>query len=246
MAADLPLALVSVRRDQLRVLALLAAVCAACWAWSFRMAAEVGEGGAHHHAGLWPLAVMWGAMMVAMMVPPEVPRLLWLVRAQREQRRDPLLHTLAFLVGYLSPWMLASLLAALLQERLGAAGLLTQQMATSSRMLGGALLVLAGVMQLSPLKGACLERCRFRAATEGPAGETAPASVLRGARHGAFSIGSCAVLMLVLFVAGVMSALAMALLTIFLLLENVAPPRWPVRWAAGLFLLGWGASLFLL
>jgi predicted metal-binding membrane protein len=51
--------------------------------------------------------------------------------------------------------------------------------------------------------------------------------------------------MLVLFVAGVMSPLAMALLTTLLLLENVAPERWPVRWAAGLFLLGWGASLFL-
>ncbi len=237
--------LVAVRRDQRRMLGLLAAVCAAAWAGSFRIAALMGEGRPHqHHGGLWPLAVMWGAMMVAMMVPPEVPRLLWLARV-RGQHRDPLLHALFFLGGYLSPWMVASLGAALLQARLGAAGLMTPEMATGSRTLGGVLLVVAGAMQLSPLKRACLERCRFRAAVGGPPGETGSESFLRGAGHGAVSIGSCGLLMLVLFVTGVMSPLAMALLTALLLLENVAAERWPVRWVAGALLLGWGASLFL-
>jgi predicted metal-binding membrane protein len=235
-----------VRRDQRRALWLLTVVCTASWGWSFRMAAHLEQGSpAHQHGGLWPLAVMWGAMMVAMMVPPEVPQLLWLVRAHHAQRRDPLLHALAFLGGYLSPWMLASFGAALLQARLGAAGLMTAEMAIGSRTLGGALLVAAGAMQLSPLKGACLERCRFRAAVAGPVGETRAASFLRGASQGAVSITSCGLLMLVLFVTGVMSPLAMALLTTLLLLENVAPERWPVRFVAGVLLLGWGTWLFL-
>jgi predicted metal-binding membrane protein len=234
------------RRDQLRVLWLLAGVCALSWAYSVRMAAGLSKGSPHHqHAGLWPLGLMWGAMMVAMMVPPEVPRLLWMVKAERAQRSDPLLHALTFLGGYLAPWMLASLGAALLQARLGAAGLLTQQMATSSRTLGGALLVAAGAMQLSPLKGACLQRCRLRAAVVGPPEEGRLASFLRGAGTGALSIGSCGLLMLVLFVTGVMSPLAMALLTTVLLLENIAPERWPVRFVAGALLLGWGVWLFL-
>jgi predicted metal-binding membrane protein len=239
---------VSVRRDQRRVLALLGAVCVTSWGWSLRLASEMGEAaGAHHHASApWPLALMWGGMMVAMMVPPEVPRVLWLVRAHRQERRDPVRYTLAFLLGYLAPWMLASVGAALLQGRLAASGLLTAEMATSSRNLGGALLVAAGAMQLSPLKRACLERCRFRASLPGPPEETVVASCFRGAGHGALSIGSCGLLMLVLFVTGVMNQLAMALLTTLLVLENIAPPRWPVRFVAGVLLLGWGASLFLL
>jgi predicted metal-binding membrane protein len=188
---------------------------------------------------------MWGGMMVAMMVPPEVPRFLWLVRAHRQARRDPLVHTLTFLTGYLAPWMAASVGAALLQARLLAAGLLTAEMATDNRALAGALLIAAGAMQLSPLKRACLERCRFRAAAPGPTGESPSDSFLRGTGHGVVSIGSCGLLMLVLFVTGVMSPVAMALLTTLLLAENVAPLHWPVRWVAGVLLLAWGASQFL-
>jgi predicted metal-binding membrane protein len=245
--AVLALDVTSLRRDQRRLLALLAAICAGCWAWSLHLAARVGEGDAHsHHRGLGPLAVMWGAMMVAMMVPPEVPRLLWLVRAHRQQRRDPLPHALRFLVGYLAPWMLASLLAAMLQAHLAAAGLLTPEMSTDSRALGGALLLSAGLMQMSPLKRACLERCRFRAAAKPPGEEGGAASFLRGLGQGAYSIGSCGVLMLVLFVTGVMSPAAMALLTSLLVLETIAPEGWPVRWCAGALLLGWGGWLILL
>jgi predicted metal-binding membrane protein len=241
-----PQHLSSPRRAQLLVLWLLAFVCVASWAYSFRMAAVLGaKSPHHHHLGLWPLAVMWGAMMVAMMVPPEVPRLLWMVKAQHAQRPDPLLHAFAFLGGYLAPWMLASLAAAALQARLGAQGLMTEAMATSSRTLGGVLLVAAGAMQLSPLKGACLQRCRLRAALVGAPGEGGLRSLLRGVGSGAISIGSCGLLMLVLFVTGVMSPLAMALLTTLLLLETVAPERWPVRFLAGALLLGWGAWLFL-
>jgi len=236
----LPIETESARRDQRRVLGLLLGLCAASWSWSLRVAAQMGEGA--HHGSLWPLTLMWGAMMVAMMVPPEVPRLLWLVRAQRSQA---LARALAFLVGYLAPWMLASLLAALLQAWLTACGLLTPGMATASRSLGGVLLLATGAMQLSPFKRACLERCRSRARLAGMSGETLAGPLVRGTGHGVVSIGSCGVLMLVLFVAGVMSPLAMVLLTGLLLLENVAPQRWPVRWVAGLALLGWGAWLIL-
>ncbi len=232
----------SLQRDQRRVLGLLAVLCAASWTWSLRLATHMPEGPHHHPESLWPLTLMWGAMMVAMMVPPEVPRLVWLVG---EPRRAPLTQALAFLVGYLAPWMGASLGAALLQARLGAASLLTAEMATASRTLGGALVLAAGAMELSPLKGACLEQCRSRAQAAGVLGEGAVGPLLRGARQGLLSIGSCGVLMLVLFVTGVMSPLAMVLLTAFLVLEAVAPRGWPVRWVAGLALLGWGAWLIL-
>jgi predicted metal-binding membrane protein len=242
--AERPLDAVS-RRDQLRFLGLLALLCAASWAWSFRMAADVEDTGHHHHGSLLLLAVMWGTMMVAMMVPPEVPRLLWLLGTKPEQRRDAYLHTTVFLVGYLLPWMLLSLLAAVLQARLDAAGLLTSRMATASRGLGAGLLLVAGLMQLSPLKRACLERCRLRAARESPGPKTALEALVGGIGHGGVSVGSCGVLMLVLFVTGVMSPWAMALLTAFLVLENLAPSGWPVARVGGLLLLVWGGVLFL-
>lgn len=225
------------------MLGLLLSFCGLCWVYSFRMAAQV-EGSPHQHGGRWPLLLMWGTMMAAMMVPPEVPRLLLLMKAHG--RRDPLLHAFVFLGGTLAPWMGASVLSTLLQERLAAAGLMTETMAVGSRSLGGGLLLAAGAMQLSPLKRACLKRCRFRAAMGMSPRDTPVESFHRGARHGAVSVGCCGLLMLVLFVTGVMNPLAMALLTGLLLLENVAPERWPVRWVTGALLLGWGASLFLL
>ncbi len=104
----------------------------------------------------------------------------------------------AFLAGFLLPWIAFSFAAALLQE---------------------ALFVAAGALQLTPWKRACLERCR-----EAPA----RGSVSCGLRAGALSVVSCGVLMLVPLAAGGMSLLPMALLTALLLLERLAPLRWPV------------------
>jgi predicted metal-binding membrane protein len=203
------------------------------------MAAQF-EGGHHHGSTLLPLTAMWAAMMVAMMVPPEVPRLLWLARAERAFRGP-----VAFLGGYLAPWMLVSLGGALLQTRLQSAGILTAEMATASHRLGATVLLAVGAVQLSPVKRACLERCRFRASLPAPKGESGAGSFLRGLKHGALTVGSCGVLMLVLFVAGVMSPLAMVLLTGLLLAENVAPASWRVSTVAGVVLLLWGAGLLL-
>jgi predicted metal-binding membrane protein len=242
-----PLEATVVRRAQRRVLAALALICSGAWTWSLRLAAQAEGGAGHDHGGggLWPLAAMWAAMMVAMMIPPEVPRLLWLVSAGRVRRRDPVLHTAVFLAGYLGPWMLASVAAALIQARLAAAGLLTHGMATDSRLLGGTLLLGAGGMQFTPLKRTCLARCRARAALPGLPGESSVHSLARGLTHGSVSLGSCGVLMGILFVTGVMSPLAMALLTGLLVLEGMAPSAWPVRPVAGVLLLGWGAATLL-
>jgi predicted metal-binding membrane protein len=238
MSAVASLAVASLRRN--RLLGLLGLLCLASWAWSLRMATQL-QGAHHHGSSLLPLTAMWAAMMVAMMVPPEVPRLLWLARAERAVRGP-----VAFLGGYLAPWMVVSLGTALLQTKLQSAGMLTGEMATASHPLGATVLLAVGAVQFSPLKRACLERCRFRALLPAPAGESSAGSFLRGLRHGALTVGSCGVLMLVLFVAGVMSPVAMVLLTSLLLAENLAPSSWRVSTLAGLVLLLWGAGLLLL
>jgi predicted metal-binding membrane protein len=74
------------------------------------------------------------------------------------------------------------------------------------------------------LKRRCLQGCR-EAASRG------------GLRAGLVSVGSCGLLMLVLFVTGVMSVPAMALLTALLVLERVLPPRSHISSFAGAGLL---------
>jgi predicted metal-binding membrane protein len=208
--------------EQRALAAALAALTAVGWAFSLGMAAH-----AHHGADLAALFAMWAAMMVGMMIPPEAPALLVLARA-----RGSAADAGAWLAGFLAPWVLFSLGAAGLQLWLAERGLMDHAMATSSSALAGALLVAAGAVQLSPLKRACLERCRAAPAAGQP--------FLGGLRASALSIASCGLLMLVLFATGVMSVPAMAVLTLLLLLERWLPRGAPVSAATGALLVLWG------
>ncbi|MBC7844048.1 MAG: DUF2182 domain-containing protein, partial [Gemmatimonadaceae bacterium] len=106
---------------------------------------------------------------------------------------------------------------------------------------GGLLLVAAGLYQWTPLKGRCLSECRSplgfltREWREGALG-----ALVMGARHGAFCVGCCWVLMALLFVAGVMNMLWIAALAIYVLIEKVAPAGGWLARVAGLLLVAWG------
>ena len=200
----------------------LLALCTGSWAYTLHMAASM-----HHGAGVATLFFMWAVMMVGMMVPPEAPALLHLARA----RRSPL-EAVASLAGFLLPWIAFSLAAAAAQSLLAAAGLLDHTMAMTSTAMAAALAIAAGLMQLSPLKRVCLDRCRAPL-DERPA-------FAGGLRSSARSLGSCGVLMLVPFAAGVMSVPAMVLLTLLLILERWLPRAWPVSQVAGAMLVAWG------
>jgi len=228
------------RRDRRALLALLGGASVACWAWTARMAAPPEGGHLHvHGVGLLPLFVMWAVMMIGMMIPIEAPVVLELARVWRRRLgRSPLPGSAAFLGGYLLPWIAFSLGAAALQSRLQALGLMDHGMATSSRPLSAALLVAAGAVQLSPLKRACLDRCRAPELVD--AGGRAGAAFAGGLRYSAIAMASCGLLMLVLFVTGVMNLAWMVLLTLLLLVEKVAPAGWPLPAAIGALLIGWG------
>jgi predicted metal-binding membrane protein len=206
------------------LVALLAGLSAVGWAWSLRMPH------AHHGASLAALFVMWATMMVGMMIPPEAPALLRLGRAQRFPAAA------RFLAGFLAPWIAFSFAAAALQSWLQASGLLDHHMAMNSIAQAAGLLLVAGALQLSPMKRACLARCREAAPVE--------QHFAAGLSRSLLSIGSCGLLMLALFATGVMSLPAMALLTLLLLLEH-----WPLRgmavsYGAGILLLVAGATKF--
>jgi predicted metal-binding membrane protein len=100
-------------------------------------------------------------MMVAMMVPSAAPLVLMFARANRQKGGRRVVGSAGILLlRYLLVWIGFSAVATLAQWRLHAAAVLSPMMASTSSILGGVLLVTAGVFQFTPLKRACLVRCR--------------------------------------------------------------------------------------
>jgi predicted metal-binding membrane protein len=186
----------------------------------------------------WPIAAaMWMAMMVAMMLPSAAPTILLYATVHRGLRRPGAPPTAAFLAGYLACWFGFSAVAAAVQLALG-----------NAMVIGGgtaaALLIAAGLYQLSPLKEACLNRCRspaqFLSSHYRPG---AAGAWWLGLLHGAYCVGCCWLLMALLFIGGVMNLAWVALLTLFVAAEKLLPGgQWIAR-IAGIALIGWGAAL---
>lgn len=170
------------------------------------------------------LYVMWAVMMVAMMVPSAAPMVLAFLSLNQRRRAASraFVPVGIFLAGYLTVWAAYSAVATLAQWRLHEAALLSPQMAATSPLLSGGLLVVAGVFQWTPLKRACLKGCRSPLTflmsewREGKAG-----AFIMGLRHGADCIGCCWVLMALLFVAGVMNLLWVAVIALFVMVEKL-------------------------
>lgn len=201
--------------------------------------------GAHAWSPLDPLLLftMWAIMMVAMMLPSATPMIALFagVSRGRRQRGQDWVPTTIFVAGYLLLWTAFAAVAALAQWGLHGAALLSPMMRATSPLLGGGLLVAAGVYQLTPLKRACLSHCRsplgFLSAHWG---EGVRGALRLGLRHGLYCIGCCAVLMTLLFVLGVMNLLWIAAITVFVLAEKVLPRGEWIGRAAGVLLMVWG------
>ncbi len=172
------------------------------------------------------MVVMWAVMMVGMMLPSATPTILLFAALGRRHKAGGrrLAPVWTFAAGYISVWTAYSLGATALQWGLERAALLSPMMASTSAVLGGLILIAAGLYQLSPAKRRCLEHCRSpveflsRRWRNGAAGAFA-----MGLEHGAFCLGCCWVLMALLFVGGVMNLLWVAAIAVFVLAEKAAP-----------------------
>ena len=170
--------------------------------------------------------VMWTVMMVGMMTPSAAPMILLYERVGRDavSRGKAFASTGWFAGGYLLAWMLFSIGATTAQWGLDRAALLTPEMASASRALGGVLLIAAGIYQWTSFKDACLKQCesplQFIFRHGGFKSDIAGAGRL-GLRHGIYCVGCCWALMALLFVVGVMNVLWIALISIFVLVEKV-------------------------
>ena len=114
-------------------------------------------------------------------------------------------------------------------------------MVVSRPWFGTALLLAAGIFQLTPLKRACLVHCRTPLSflmTEWREGWWG--AVVMGVRHGSYCVGCCWLLMGLLFVAGVMNLLWVALISAVVLAEKIVPLASRISWTIGLSLIGLG------
>ena len=190
---------------------------------------------------------MWAVMMVGMMLPSATPMTLIYAQVVRKAARDGsvLPPTAVFVAGYLCAWTLFSAAATAAQWGLERAALLSPMLVSTSPRLGAALLVAAGVWQLTPWKNMCLARCRdpvhffahnFRPGVRG--------ALRLGFRYGLYCLGCCWLLMGLLFVGGVMNLFWIAALTLFVLAEKAfARGVWGSR-VAGFAMIAVGVGLF--
>jgi predicted metal-binding membrane protein len=188
---------------------------------------------------------MWCMMMVGMMLPSAAPMILLYARVGRHAAAQgaPFAATGIFAAGYLAVWFLFSLAATAGQWALDRALLLTPMMESGSTLLNGTLLIAAGLYQWTPLKHACLSKCRAPVVFLHEAGgfRRDPAGAFAmGMRHGAYCVGCCWPLMLLLFVGGVMNILWIAAIAILVLAEKVMPGGDRIGRIAGALLVGAG------
>ena len=225
----------ALRRNRLLVALSLAGVVGLAWLYLWR--AAVSMHGADHAAMSMDMSasdpatialtfVMWVVMMAGMMLPSAAPTILLYAAMARKHAQQGTAFASAgiFVAGYLAVWTGFSLLAALLQTVLKHAELLTPMMSSASSELDAALLLAAGVYQLTPLKEACLSKCRDPVQFFMIHWRPGAAGAFRmGLRHGTYCVGCCWVLMLLLFALGVMNLAWVALIAAFVLVEKLLP-----------------------
>jgi predicted metal-binding membrane protein len=255
----------ALRRQRALTLAALAVLTLLAWAWLLHGAgmgmaarawlpflpqppadeamAGMAMAGGWSTADLLLALAMWWVMMVAMMLPAAAPTILLYAMVARARGKAVPAAPGYFLAGYLVVWGLFSLVAAALQDALQRTGLLAPMTMTSTvRWLSAAVLLAAGIYQLSPLKDACLAQCRNPAAFLSRHYRPGRRGALRmGAIHGAFCLGCCWLLMALLFVGGVMNLAWIALLALLVAGEKLLPGGRRLGQAAGLAFIGWGA-----
>ncbi len=163
---------------------------------------------------------MWLAMTGIMMAPVAYP---WLRALNRIAVGGPLASVTPFMGGYMAAWAGFSAVAAALHLLLSAMTL-PVPFGMDAPVLSAVALVLAGAFQLTPLKGACLSRCRSPAGfllsrwREGAAGHAR-----LGFEHGLHCVGCCWALMALALVVGMADLLWMGVLMTVMVAETTLP-----------------------
>jgi predicted metal-binding membrane protein len=201
---------------------------AAAWAVTVDRMRGMDAGPGTDLGGLgWFLGV-WAAMMTAMMLPSAVPAAVAVARASRA------LPTAIFGLGYLAVWTAFGIVAYALFRVVTSLDLGRLAWDQDGPYAAGAVIVLAGIYELTPLKRQLLRRCRS------PHHRDARGALGAGVENGLYCVGCCLGLMAVLFALGVMSVFWMLVIAAVIFVEKVFPhgPRLTRVVGIGLIFLG--------
>ncbi|MGH7188747.1 MAG: DUF2182 domain-containing protein [Acetobacteraceae bacterium] len=212
------------------ILGLLLVLAAAAWAllaWQARRSgADMAMAPPTMGLGAPLFLAIWIVMMVAMMFPAAAPMILTFHAVQAGKRRsgDAFVATSVFIAAYLLVWVISGAVAYAGAAAAEAIAARTGLSSTMAARIGGALLIASGLYQLTALKDRCLMRCRtpigfvmtsWRDGTTG--------AIRMGLVHGAYCLGCCWLLFVILFPLGIMNVAAMAIITFAILAEKTSP-----------------------
>lgn len=231
-----------------RVVTAVVLGCLAVGAWSASVDAMsgMGMGGRFSAGSLGFFVVLWVLMMAAMMFPSVWPAVsvYGLVVRRRAAGAHALGRLAAFVAGYLASWTALGLCAFAVLAAARTGGLDTLSKVDLARFVVGPAALAAAVYQIAPFKQACLRHCR------GPLSfflehwrDGVRGALQMGARHAGYCVGCCWMLMLVLLALGVMSVTWMAVVSVAIAVEKLAPAVW-ARLASSALTVGLAALAF--
>jgi predicted metal-binding membrane protein len=189
------------------------------------------------------LFVMWWSMMMAMMLPSAAPAILTFAAVSRKfsAHKETAAIVAFFAAGYAAIWTGFSIVAVVLQIMLSGKVMLSMMMAVTSSIVGGALLIAAGIYQLLPLKSACLRKCQAPLMFLARSWRKEKLGAFQmGFEHGVYCLGCCWVMMGLLFYGGVMETRWIVGLAIYVAIEKLVPAGNILSRTTGLLLIGWG------
>ena len=238
------------RQEHILILAPLLILAAASWSilvWQSRTASGMSMGLTMGMGAALFLAI-WIVMMIAMMFPTIAPVILIFARLQHDHRRtgSTFAPTWVFTGAYLLIWALFGILAYL--GALASSGLAQQVpwLMMNAVRIGGGILVVAGLYQLTPLKRACLEKCRTSQHFTLHSWQSGLRGSFRmGLEHGLYCLGCNWLLFVLLFPLGIMNLAAMVLLTVLIFAEKVFPGGEHIAQAAALVLIAYGVLVII-
>jgi predicted metal-binding membrane protein len=241
MTAPGPAQAVAGTRPQRAVVAMLLCASALAW-WSSASRMRGMDNGPWTALGTFGWFVgVWVVMMAAMMVPSAIPTVTLYARLRQSRS---LVLPLIFATGYLAVWG-ATGVAAYGAARIGAdVARGAFEWGRAGRWIAGATVLAAAVYQLTPLKDACLGRCRnpltFLLGSWRPG---AVGALRMGAANGLWCVGCCWALMASLFALGIMSVAWMMVVAALVAIEKILPWRHIATWGTTATLVAIGVLL---
>jgi predicted metal-binding membrane protein len=230
-------------RTRLGLVALLFALAALGWWWTAGQMRGMDDGPWTGVGTFGWFITVWVVMMAAMMLPSVSPTVALYARMTRQRS---LALPLLFTVGYLLTWAAAGVFVFLLAVAIGALPGDVLSWDHAGRWLAGGTLVVAAVYELTPLKEACLGRCRSPlGALLGSWRDGRAGAVQMGMKNGAWCVGCCWALMASLFALGIMSITWMAVVAGLIAIEKVIPWRNVATYGTAAVLFGLGLLVLL-